>query len=277
MNIKEYISSGILETYVLGEASEQERAEVEQVVSQYPELKAELAKIEEEMEAYAFSLSKPLPASIKANVLKQVKKTKQDKSILKAMKSIDTKTKEKKSTGLVYKISLAASMLLLIGVGYLFYAEKVKADQLKADLSDVQSEYKKMEDEVSQKMKTLEAELAILSDKQSLIMGESTIKTLLVPTDFRPEAKAEIYWEPKENKALLVRKDLPGLKEDQDYQLWAIVDGKPLDLGTFDMSSDESEIVRVEMTKVDAFGITVEPKGGSPEPSLEQLVVIGNV
>ncbi len=277
MDIKEYISSGILETYVLGEATEQERAEVEQMAAKHPEVSQEIAKIEQQMEAYAFSISKPMPVDLKAKVLTKIKETKQDKSSLKVVKNSSSKKASKKSGGLVYKLSLAASVLILLGVGFLFYMEMEKVKELNNELAETKKTYKKEAEANATKFKEVEAELAILTDKQRLIMGESTIKTLLVPTDFRPEAKAEIYWEPKENKALLVRKDLPGLKEDQDYQLWAIVDGKPLDLGTFDMSSDQSEIVRVEMTKVDAFGITVEPKGGSPEPSLEQLVVIGNV
>jgi hypothetical protein len=38
MNVKEYISSGIVESYVLGLASEAERQEFEQNCVQYPEI-----------------------------------------------------------------------------------------------------------------------------------------------------------------------------------------------------------------------------------------------
>ena len=38
MNIQEYISSGIIESYVLGLASPEERTEFEQICAQYPEL-----------------------------------------------------------------------------------------------------------------------------------------------------------------------------------------------------------------------------------------------
>ena len=46
MNINEYISSGILEAYVLGELSDQERISVERNLAQHPELQEELARIE---------------------------------------------------------------------------------------------------------------------------------------------------------------------------------------------------------------------------------------
>ena len=50
MNVEAYISSGILEAYALGELSEQERAEVEKNLAQYPALRKELALIEETQE-----------------------------------------------------------------------------------------------------------------------------------------------------------------------------------------------------------------------------------
>ena len=47
MNIKEYISSGVLESYVLGELSAEERVDVEKKLLLYPELKKVLTLIEE--------------------------------------------------------------------------------------------------------------------------------------------------------------------------------------------------------------------------------------
>lgn len=50
MNVEEYISSGILEAYALGELSEQERAAVERNLEQFPQLKKELELIEKAQE-----------------------------------------------------------------------------------------------------------------------------------------------------------------------------------------------------------------------------------
>ena len=63
MNIEKYISSGILESYVLGELSEKECAEVENNLRQYPELRNELARIEDTQEALLMaSAAEPRPA-----------------------------------------------------------------------------------------------------------------------------------------------------------------------------------------------------------------------
>ncbi len=54
MNIKEYISSGIVESYVLGLASEEERTEFEQLCKQYPELVTARDSFEVLIEKQAF-------------------------------------------------------------------------------------------------------------------------------------------------------------------------------------------------------------------------------
>ena len=53
MNIKEYISSGILEAYVLGALSEEEQVQVVADIAAYPELAAEVAAIETTMQQFA--------------------------------------------------------------------------------------------------------------------------------------------------------------------------------------------------------------------------------
>ena len=53
MNIKEYISSGILELYVLGMLSEEESREVTRLVNKHPALQTEVDKIQQSLQAYA--------------------------------------------------------------------------------------------------------------------------------------------------------------------------------------------------------------------------------
>ena len=50
MNIKEYISSGIIELYVLGICSPDEEKEIESLRLQYPELDAAILQYEMQLE-----------------------------------------------------------------------------------------------------------------------------------------------------------------------------------------------------------------------------------
>ena len=73
----------------------------------------------------------------------------------------------------------------------------------------------------------------------------------------------------------LVVKNMPKLPSDKQYQLWALIDGKPKDLGVFD-ATDEKVILKMKNTqKAQAFAITIENKGGSPSPDLKRLQSMG--
>ncbi|WP_295655053.1 hypothetical protein [uncultured Mucilaginibacter sp.] len=52
-DIRAYIETGILELYVLGDISPEEKLQVEGMAEKYPEIKAEIAEIEKALEAYA--------------------------------------------------------------------------------------------------------------------------------------------------------------------------------------------------------------------------------
>ncbi len=63
-----------------------------------------------------------------------------------------------------------------------------------------------------------------------------------------------------DGKALFViNQDAP---KDQTYQLWGHKDGKPSSLGLA-----SSKVYEVDYTNYDAIGISLEPKGGSPQPT----------
>ncbi|WP_311195979.1 hypothetical protein [Antarcticibacterium sp. 1MA-6-2] len=86
MDIQEYISSGILELYVYGSLSEPESREVTRMVRDYPEVKAEVEKIEAALQslsaAAAPSDPKPLlaPSPVDGAGGKEVVKMAQSKT-----------------------------------------------------------------------------------------------------------------------------------------------------------------------------------------------------
>lgn len=64
-NLKEYIESGILESYVMGTANAQESAEVEEMSAAYNEIRTELNSISESIEKYAELHAIEPPVTIK--------------------------------------------------------------------------------------------------------------------------------------------------------------------------------------------------------------------
>ncbi len=64
MKIKEYIESGVLESYVLGSTSEEETRELLRLKKQYPEVKDALFELELDMERLAQHISIPPPPNM---------------------------------------------------------------------------------------------------------------------------------------------------------------------------------------------------------------------
>ncbi|HEX8348458.1 MAG TPA: hypothetical protein VF598_00720, partial [Hymenobacter sp.] len=69
MNIQEYIESGILEQYALGELDDTQRSEIERLAVEHPEIRAELDDIQRALGAYAEAHALTPPAGMQERVL----------------------------------------------------------------------------------------------------------------------------------------------------------------------------------------------------------------
>ena len=92
---------------------------------------------------------------------------------------------------------------------------------------------------------------------------------------------AKVYWNKNEQKILIDAKGLPEPPEDQEYQVWSLTLNPltPTSLGLLkEFNTNDEKIFSLEnQNESQAFGITLEPKGGSDSPTMEQLYVLGIV
>jgi len=110
-----------------------------------------------------------------------------------------------------------------------------------------------------------------------ILDNPSFTKTLMRGTANAPTALASVYWN-KSSKELYLRiYNMKELSQEQQYQLWAIVDGKPVDAGVFD--GNIAGMIKMKNVPEGAvtFAVTIESRGGKPSPSLETMQVAGNV
>lgn len=269
MNVQEYIESGIIESYVMGLASEPERAEFERLCTQYPELIAARRKFEERLEGYASENAVPPPPEVKVKVLEAIGKTPSriEISSIPARSSNDPgrSSKDPARSLLLPRFVAAASVLLLIGMGYLYYQTK----QENKDLTDTNDRLKVSLDTTRNILQR------IVSEQKDVVSNPNVTVVNMVGTQVAPKSSANIYWDSTSSNVYLVVKNMPKLPSDQQYQLWALIDNKPKDLGVFD-ASDEKVILKMKNTqKAQAFAITIEQKGGSPSPTLQKMQSIG--
>ena len=246
MNLKEYIASGIIESYVMGLASEAERAEFEQMCAQYPELVAERRKFEESLEAYASEQAIRPPLEVKAKVLKAINTMENSKS--------------PRSIGLLRFVA-AAAVILLVGMVVLYY----QANQQNKDLANTNKSL----------AERLDKSEATLNKLMGEISRPGTTVVNMVGTKISPSSSANVYWDSTNSSVYLVVKNMPELPSDKQYQLWALIDKKQKNLGVFD-ATDTKIILKMDSTKkAQAFAITIEKKGGNPTPTLDSLTSIG--
>ena len=158
----------------------------------------------------------------------------------------------------------AASVVLLVGTVVLYY----QTSQQNKDLANTN-------DRLKEKLDTTQNILNRIVEEQKVVSDPNVTVVNMVGTHVAPKSSANIYWDSTSSNVFLVVRNMPKLPSDQQYQLWALIDGKPKDLGVFD-AADEKVILKMKNTqKAQAFAITIEKKGGSPSPTLQKMQSLG--
>ena len=102
--------------------------------------------------------------------------------------------------------------------------------------------------------------------------GQETLVTIeLQGTDYKPDAAGMLVMSKDGEYGVLVVDGLPQLDKSEQYQLWLILDGARSNGGVFSVNEEGYGSLLVASAKplseYSAFGITVEPRGGSPGPT----------
>lgn len=287
MDVKDYISSGILENYVLGTVSSQEKQEVECMSHIYPEIHKELRNIQEAIENLAIAGAKTPPESVKSALLKQIGDISQEHSKLSVVESatseIRGEEKElKKGNNVMIKLAVAASVTLLLALGVVWNQGNNSVSQLNNELALVKGEQLKLQLKNSEQKKQLASLNQAVEQKDYIaymLAHSATKKIDLKGTDNAPESAVRVYWNTETKGVFLKVDDLPVPAEDKQFQLWAIIDGQPTDMGVFEMELANQQVQQMPFlaSSAQAFAITLEQKGGSKVPDLSSLQVIGNI
>jgi anti-sigma-K factor RskA len=82
---------------------------------------------------------------------------------------------------------------------------------------------------------------------------------------------ATVFWDTKTKDVYLLNNNLPQAPQGKQYQLWAIIDGKPVDAGMMDVCSGVCRMKNIPAAQ--AFAITLEAQGGNPTPQGEMYVL----
>lgn len=278
MNIQDYISSGIVESYVLGLADVAEKAEFERMCAAHEEVRAARDSFEIKLEEQAFMNAIKPPEYVKSRIFAELKMDVQPAFIKETTTSYPEPAAG--TTGKVVnwmRYLVAACIILLVGSTALnFYLFKQYKDYSAryADLLATNSQIVFNSNVLEAKLRSYESDIAIMKDpKVSIVpMPGTNVKT-------SPDSNslATVYWDKRTNEVYLLVNRMPDPTTDKQYQLWALVDGKPVDAGVFDVKTSTALVKMKNISRAQGFAITLEKKGGSETPTMQQMYVLGNV
>jgi anti-sigma-K factor RskA len=260
MTSKEYIESGILELYVFGKLSEAENNEVQQMMADYPAVRQEVVAIESAIVDLSQSVAPRLSATNYEKIRNQ---------ILEKRKVIQMNSK----SGWSSYIGWAAAAVLVVGFGLqlnkLNESNQV-IDKLGAEKSVMQESIVDLE----LNKKETETILAIVRDNnnQAVVLAGQAVS---------PESYAKAYYNKVTKEVYVDVAGLPTPPKGKVYQVWALKLSPltPTSIGVLDnFTADNTKVFKVANAQdAEAFGITLEPAGGSISPNLEQLYTLGKV
>ena len=118
MDIQQYISSGIIEACVLGNASAEDMRELASLSAQYPEIKKVWDERQIDIEEFATLHATPPPAFLKEKIwaaINDEEKKKTDSNFSNQRESISFQNAKDTKAKLFYKYLVAVSLLFLAG------------------------------------------------------------------------------------------------------------------------------------------------------------------
>lgn len=231
-------------------ASEEERHEFEKNCALYAEVLHARIAFELSLEQLARDHAVTPAPQVKGRVMEQIKTSASTAPV-------------RKMNWLKY--AAAACVILLAGSFYWNISMYNKNRKM-------QLEY----DQTMAKLADMENEIRMVTNNPNMKMAS------LKGMESSPQSFATVYWDTTSHDVYLMLNNLPKPASDKQYQLWALLDGKPIDMGMIDNNyfiSENKLLIRGRnIQHAQAFAITLEKKD-RPDTSTPQgtMYVHGNL
>jgi len=264
MDIKAYIESGILELYVAGTLSEKENEQVYALMQKHPEVLQEVLEIE----AAIIKLTTATSQSNNEHILQKVKETL-------GLGGNDTKVISiaKPKYNWVTYAGWAASIVFAAGLLWTVNQN----NQLKSDIQIAETQESLLENQITSSKNSLEEANTLIT----VLRDDNITKVPLSGQGNFSSSYAKVYWDKSADRIFLDAQGLPEPPEGKVYQVWSLTLSPltPTSLGTIErFTADANKIFEINnANESEAFGITLEPAGGSATPTMDQLYTLGVV
>jgi anti-sigma-K factor RskA len=264
VNVKEFISGGIIESYVLGLCNDADRQEVESACEHYPEIAAARDLAESKIQELLLRDQVMPPANLKEKVLGQLQNTTDTNE-----KSEDFYEDQPARQISIWKWVAAACFILLLGSIYwnLQLRKQNREPAIASGSTDTS---------LQNELAATKAELARVKSEYSMLQSPGLRMAALKGWN-GPAVRASIFWDTTSKDVYLIINNLPQPGPGKQYQLWAMINKKPVDLGVFDISQQRLMVKMKNVDQAEAFAITLEPAGGNSSPTMDKMFAYGKL
>jgi anti-sigma-K factor RskA len=176
-----------------------------------------------------------------------------------------------RSSGWAIAASVAL-LLSLIGNGLLYSRWQQASESLVALEND--------QARVASTTQVLNRELTDTRQQLHVLRSPDEYKLVaLAGTPTHPQAHARVLFSKREHRVYLDVQQLPPLPAGKQYQLWALDQGKPIDAGMLTAATASGKGLQQmkDIASAQTFAMTIEPTGGSVNPTLNTMTVVGNI
>jgi anti-sigma-K factor RskA len=244
--------------------SEEERRLVEEYLAEHPEARRQLEEMQETVSAMPEAVARmEPPRRVKEALMARI--AAEERPRVSAPVPGEPSRRGLSSGDWFRRLSLAAAALAIAGVVIL----SLQVSQLRREIASL-----------NQALVAQSNSLNALIEQLPQGTPSNVITVSLKGTDVQPQAQGQLIADPGSQSAVLVIAGLPPLEAGHTYQVWLIDGGAPVSAGllTVDEKGQGVLVVTSEETigSFNSLGISVEPEGGSLEPTGD-IVVLSDI
>lgn len=260
MDVKDYISSGVLELYAMGALAPQEMKEVEAMCSSHSEVAQELKKVQDTLNDYAKAHNRNPGPEVRANLMNRITSSGENEKVVQMRSPHE----------LTYKYLIAACIasLIISTFASVFFYQK---------WSESEDRYIVMMNEknvLAQNLSVVKSDNDKMSHDMSVMRDPAISIFTLRAIDSTKYYMVHVMWNKYTRQTFIDVADLPSPGEDKQYQLWALMGGQPIDAGVFEMPEVDGMQKLKPISEAESWAVTIEPIGGSNAPTMDQMVLI---
>ncbi len=257
MSDKDYISSGIIELYVLDLCTPAEKAELEELRKTNVALSKAIINFEIQFENEMMRYTSLPDAATDDKILEKI-------NSLKNASVVPVNSNKEQAAIYRWLKPIAAAAILLLGTSAIFNYILYSKNKLQQQELAAQNNSK--------------GPVSLPVADYSILKDPTITPIAMYGVGYHTICRCTMFWDKKTSKVYIMIHHLPKSNESRDYQLWANVNGTPVSVGIINDAIRERFI---EMTNMPAgatsFSVTLEKAGGAAVPTEDETYLKGTI